>query len=153
MKNFVMLLGVLGSFMLLSCKSSTAPTNEQGENIPYAVVRGYFVKNDADLNLLKDGKITSEKDFSALFGAATVMGEDGKPTVIDFTKQYVIAVVADQTDSAVVLNPLKLEKSGDNLTFTYEYKVGEKQSYTIKPLLIVVVDSKYEGNLQIKKAE
>lgn len=153
MKNFVMLLGVLGSFMLLSCKSSTAPTNEQCENIPYAVVRGYFVKNDADLSLLKDGKITSEKDFSALFGAATVMGEDGKPTVIDFTKQYVIAIVADQTDSAVVLNPLKLEKAGDNLTFTYEYKVGEKQSYTIKPLLIVVVDSKYEGNLQIKKAE
>lgn len=153
MKNFVMLLGILGSFMLLSCKSSTNQANEQSENVPYAVVRGYFLKNDADLSSLKNGKITSEKDFSALFGAATVMGEDGKPTIIDFTKQYAIAVIANKTDSAVVLAPLKVEKSGDNITFTYEYKEGEKQSYTIQPLLIIAVDSKYDGNVLVKKTE
>lgn len=152
MKNFVILLGVLGSLMLLSCKSSTtSPESESAEDVPYAVARGYFVKNDADLSSLKDGKITTEKDFSALFGSATVMGEDGKPTVIDFTKQYAIAVIPDKTDSAVELTPLKLEKSGDNLIFTYEYKVGEKQSYTIQPLLIIVVDSEYKEDLVLKK--
>ena len=153
MKKIVMLLGVLGSLMLLSCKNSTAPTNEQVENIPYVQVRGYFVKNDADLSLLKDGKITSEKDFSALFGAAAVMGEDGKPTIVDFSKQYVIAIVGEKTDLSVQITPLTLDKKEGNLTFNYEYKEGEKQSYTIQPLLMVAVDSKYDGNVSIKKVE
>lgn len=151
MKNFVMLLGVLGGLMLLSCKSSTNTDKGQVENVPYAVVKGYFVKNDADLSLLKNGKITTEKDFLALFGAAAVMGEDGKPTIIDFSKQYAIAVVGEKTDLSVSMTPLTLAKEGDNLTFTYEYKEGEKQSYTIQPLLIVAVDSKYEGNVILKK--
>lgn len=152
MKNFVMLLGVLGGLMLLSCKSSTNTDKGQVESVPYAVVKGYFLKNDADLSLLKNGKITTEKDFFDLFGSATVMGKDGKPTTIDFSRQYVIAVVGDKTDLSVSMTPLTLQKDGDSLTFTYDYKEGEKQSYTTQPLLIVAVDSKYDGSVVLKKS-
>ena len=37
-------------------------------------------------------KITTEEEFNKLFGMATIMGKDGKPTAIDFTKQFVLGV-------------------------------------------------------------
>ena len=76
---------------------------------------------------------------------ATTMGEDGKPTAIDFTKQFVLAIVLPVTDFATEINPVKVEEKGDSLLYTYEIKAGEKQSFSIQPVSIIVLDRKYEN--------
>lgn len=151
MKKTLLILGIICSFlMIVSCRN-TSTTPEKAESVAYETVQGYFVKNDADLSTLKNGKITTEAEFAAIFGPAPVMGANGMPTTIDFTKQYVIAIVGNKTDSAVTITPMALEKNANVLTFTYEYKVGEKQTFTIQPALLIAVDSKVEGDLELKK--
>lgn len=65
-------------------------------DVPYKVANGYFVRND--VKKLPNGKISKQKDFEAAFGMAAVMGNDGRPTEIDFDNQYVIAVSKPVTD-------------------------------------------------------
>lgn len=151
MKKIVTVFAIISCFlMVMSCRNTNS-TPEKAESVPYETVQGYFVRNDADLSTLKNAKITTEAQFSAIFGPAPVMGANGMPTKIDFTKQYVIAIIGDKTDSAVTITPISLEKNGGLLTYTYEYKVGDKQSFTIQPAFIIAVDSKYEGDLELKK--
>ena len=40
---------------------------------------------------------------------------------------------------------MKVEEKGDSLLYTYEVKTGEKQSFRIQPVSIVVLDKKYEN--------
>jgi hypothetical protein len=40
---------------------------------------------------------------------------------------------------------VKVEEKGDSLLYTYEVKTGEKQSFRIQPVSIVVLDKKYEN--------
>lgn len=150
MKKILVVFAVISTFLMLSCRNTSA-TQESVENVPYETVQGYFVKNDANLSTLKNGKIITEAEFSAIFRPAAVMGANGMPTSVDFSKQYIISVVGNETDSAVTIVPVSLEKKGTHLTFTYEYKVGEKQSYTIRPALIIAVDSQYVEDLELKK--
>lgn len=150
MKKILVVFAVISTFLIVSCRNTSA-TQESTENVPYETVQGYFVKNDADLSTLKNGKIATEAEFSTIFGPAALMGPNGMPTTVDFSKQYIIAVIGNKTDSAVTVVPVSLVKKGDHLTFTYEYKVGEKQSYTIRPALIIAVDSQYVGDLELKK--
>ena len=76
---------------------------------------------------------------------ATTMGKDGKPTPIDFSKQFVLAIVLPVTDFATEINPVKVEEKGDSLLYSYEVKTGEKQSYSIQPVSIIILDKKYEN--------
>lgn len=152
MKKILVVFAVISTFLMVSCRN-TSTIQESTENVPYEIVHGYFVKNDADLSTLKNGKITTEAEFSTIFGPAAVMGSNGMPTVVDFSKQYIIAVIGNNTDSAVAIVPVSLVQKGDHLTFTYEYKVGDKQSFTIQPSLAIVVDSKYAGDLELKEVE
>ena len=87
MKKILVVFAVISTFLIVSCRNTSA-TQESMENLPYETVQGYFVKNDADLSTLKNGKITTEAEFSAIFGPAAVMGPNGMPTAIDFSKQY-----------------------------------------------------------------
>ena len=152
MKKILVVFAVISIFLMVSCRN-TSTIQESTENVPYEIVQGYFVKNDADLSTLKNGKIATEAEFSAIFGPAAVMGSNGMPTAVDFSKQYIIAVIGNKTDSVVTIVPISLVKKGDHLTFTYEYKVGDKQSFTIQPSLAIVVDSKYAGDLELKEVE
>ena len=90
-------------------------------------------------------KITSENEFNKLFGMATTMSEEGKPTKIDFAKQFVLAIVLPVTDDATEVNPIKVEEKGDTLLYTYNVMKGEKQTYSIQPVSIIIIDKKYEN--------
>ena len=68
-----------------------------------------------------------------------------KPTPIDFTKQFVLAIVLPVTDFATEINPQKVEEKGDSLFYTFEVKKGEKQTYRIQPVSIIILDNKYEN--------
>ncbi len=144
MKKFTFILVMLLTIVACSEKQTTPIGNETGsKDVPFEVARNYFFKNNSAI-LPDNPQITTEEEFNKFFGMATTMGKDGKPTAIDFSKQFVIAVVLPVTDIETEINPVKVEEKGDSLLYSYEIKKGEKQSYSIQPVSIIILDKKYE---------
>ena len=113
------------------------------KDVPYTELDHYFFKNGQDVP--DNPKIDSEEAFATLFGMATVMGESGKPTPVDFDKEFVIAVVNPVTDNETELEPESLRMENGELVFTYDESVGERQSWTMRPVLLIKVSREYEA--------
>ncbi len=129
--------------LLLAINTAFAQTSR---NVPFKIAERYFVKNTYKNGDIKGYKILPEKEFTATMGMATVLGADGRPTAIDFKKQFVIIVINDETDVMTTLVPEKLELLGKKkLLFTFETKLGEKSSMTMRPFTMVIVDKKYKN--------
>lgn len=125
-------------------ETATVENNNAAEEVAFELAKNYFFNNGQEIPA--SPKITTAEEFSKLFGMATTMGEDGKPTEIDFTKQFVLAIVLPVTDMATEISPVKVEAKGDSLLYTYDVKTGEKQSFSTQPLSIIIIDKKYENN-------
>ena len=132
MKRFLLLL--VGIMVLVSC---TGP-----KDVPYTELEHYFFKNGQDIP--DNPKIDSEEAFVSLFGMAPIMGENGKPTPVDFEKEFVIAVVNPVTEFHTEVKPGSLRMENGELVFTYNETLGEKQSWSMQPILLVKVSRKYE---------
>ena len=177
----IKLICVLASAIILAgCKAQdttatataqAATTTASAEEIPYVVANRYFVRNDIDR--LPANKITSQEQFDSLFGMATVMGADGRPTPIDFDKEYVIAIDEPDTDIKTEITPVSLTfvpadsadggakdvpanasgkiVPGTKLVLTYKVSHGERRSYTTHPLLMLVVDRRYNIPLELRR--
>ena len=124
-------------------KHAVAPVEigEASNEVTFEVAKNYFFKNDQEIPA--SPKITTAEEFGKLFGMATTMGEDGKPTPIDFTKQFVLAVVQPVSNLATELTPDRLEEKGDTLFYFYDAKVGEAQTFSSQPISLVILDKKY----------
>lgn len=145
MKIILLAIAMLLGMTACTGHSTEATTvNEVSSEVAFEIAKNYFFKNDQQIPA--SPKITTEEEFNKLFGMATVMGEDGKPTSIDFTKQFVLAIVLPVTDTATEINPVKVEAKSDKLFYTYEVKSGEKQTYSIQPVSIIILDKQYEDN-------
>jgi hypothetical protein len=132
MKRLLLLLA--GIAALVSCKSPM--------DVPYSELDHYFFKNGQAVP--DNPKIDTEEAFASLFGMAPVMGEGGKPTPVDFGKEFVIAVVYPVTEFHTELDPESLRLENGELVFTCDETVGEKQSWSMQPVLLVKVSRKYE---------
>lgn len=117
--------------------------------IPYRLARNYFVKNDFKDGNLQCLKVTKQADFDKIFGMATTMGENGKPSEIDFAKQYVIALVGPLSNKMALLKITKLNKMNNEIEVNYEQKDGPSQSYISRPVDIIIVDNLYQGELKL----
>ena len=89
--------------VLAACSQKPTATTDTGNKgdisgIAFEVAKNYFFKNNQEIP--SSPKITTAEEFGKLFGMATTMGEDGKPTEIDFTKQFVLAIVLPVTNLA-----------------------------------------------------
>ena len=125
----------LASIMaLVSCKGPS--------DVPYTELDHYYFKNGQDIP--GNPKLDTEEAFASLFGMAPIMGESGKPTPVDFSKEFVIAVVCPVTEYHTELDPESLRMENGELVFTYTEAVGEKQSWSMQPILLVKVSRKYE---------
>ena len=133
MKRFLLFLA--GIMALVSC---TGP-----KDVPYTELEHYFFKNGQDIP--DNPIIDSEEAFVSLFGMAPILGESGKPTPIDFEKEFVIAVVNPVTEFHTEVKPVSLRMENGELVFTYNETVGEKQSWSMQPILLVKVSRKYEN--------
>jgi len=131
-------------------------TKTSSQAIPYTIAKNYFVKNIYKDLIKHDTKDNSElqifqfsfqRDFEKLFGMATTMGNDGKPTIIDFTKSYVIACVADESDITNSIEIISLNKSEKKIEFTCKRVIGEKKSSTSQQSVLLIVDKKYLGDI------
>ncbi|MCT3949867.1 hypothetical protein AB2S32_14610 [Elizabethkingia anophelis] len=147
---------LVAALTVMSCQSTKKVsdkemTKETGMNmkVPFTLAKNYFIKNTIEDKPTFVEKITNEEGFEKFFGAAATM--NNMPTKIDFSKQYVIAVINPSTDMLTSLNMPTLSKSGDIITLAYEEKVEGKQSYSMRPCLILVVDNQYQGEIKTVK--
>ena len=128
-------------FLFLTCVAALIACAGP-KDVPYTELDHYFFKNGQDVP--DNPKIDTEEAFATLFGMATVMGESGKPTPVDFDKEFVIAVVKPVTEDETELDPEALRMENGELVFTYDETVGERQSWTMRPVLLVKVSREYE---------
>jgi len=126
MKKILLLLAA--ALVLLSC----------GSEIAYREARNYFFRNDAAVP--QNPVVNSQAEMDSLFGCATTMGPDGKPTAIDFEKEFVVAIVLPETSHATTIVPGKMLKQGDELVFTYHLdRAAEDAGYTMRPIYLAIV--------------
>lgn len=165
MKKSIVKVVAIASFLFIACQSSPKTDNKDEINntevlkaqdiskttdISFVLAKNYFVKDTIDK--LDNPKIDTAEKFNEIFGMATTMGRDGKPTEIDFNKQYVIAVVLPETDLMTTIDPVSLQKDGNGkITLTYKKVVGQKQTYTIKPSFEIIVDKTENGTIELKE--
>jgi hypothetical protein len=115
--------------------------------------RNYFVLNTYANKALHGVIMHSKQEFDAIIGAAAFMGEQGKPTQVDFTKQASIAVIDNITDSNTVLKITKVVAINDTLNVYYTKTNNTKASYSIRPVDMVVIPSTTMQNIKLVKAE
>jgi hypothetical protein len=158
MNKFILtaiLMGIISSTSFAQTKHKRNNVQTIEIDIPFQVAKGYFVNNSFKKDSLPNAKITTQEEFDELFGRATVMGKNGKPTPINFEKQFVIAVIGRVTDLYVKMTPISLKKKANKILFKYSTLTGKKQSSFMQPLTMIVVDKNYTEqvetfNLQIK---
>ena len=138
--------------ILSSMLCSIIVFGQSNPEIPFIEAKKYFVKNTYRYGSLKNPKIDSQKKFDEIFGVAMVMGND-KPTAIDFSKQYVIAVIEKETNKTTTLIAKSLVKNDKKkIIFEYQIKEGEEQSSSSVPCMLLVVDKKYKGKITLNKS-
>lgn len=159
MNQFLMLLIILGTS---SCKNTmsndkmenTNVSNNKEKTIPYTLANNYFVKNNFKIDSFLSLKITNKSDFDAIFGMATTMGESGKPTPIDFSKQYVIALIGKETDYSTSFFVNSLKEINNQIEVSYKETVStQQQTYAIIPFTILLVNNTYNKQLVFKKVK
>ena len=137
----------------IACKNPQRTTEAVNKNnIPYTIADKYFVKNT--VGEFNTSKIENQQKFDEFFGMATVMGEGGRPTIVDFNKQYVVAIVKPETNRSTKISPISLQTSEvGEVLFTYKVEVGEENTYTTRPLLLIIIDKNHNGNLVLNEIE
>ncbi|MBO9620992.1 MAG: hypothetical protein J7539_18385 [Niabella sp.] len=169
MKTKILSVGLLSAIVFYSCGNvsdtkSNTPTTEnvkpadtsaadkqqitdQPSPIPFTVADHYFVKNTYKKGALTNPKIESQSQFEAIFGTAATM--KAQPAPIDFSKQYIIAVIGNETDTATEIRPVQLQQQPNGtIELIYELKKeGGKRTFRITPLLLIRVDKIHSGNV------
>ena len=115
------------------------------ENVPYTVAERYFVRNNYKILKKEETIITEKTKFNEIFGIATIMGINGKPTEIDFNWQFVYYIILLETAYETKISVLKLKVNSKNqLVLYYKIKKGRQQSYTTVPNLIIIINNGYK---------
>lgn len=161
-RNVILLTIAVFSFM--ACQNTQKPEKENtlkqavkstgsvlnAKDVDFILAKNYFVNNT--VTKLENPKIETQEQFDEIFGTAALMGDNGKPTVIDFSKQNVLAVVLPETDSQTEIYPVSLQKDEKGeILLTYEVKVGQKQTFTIRPNFAVIIDKSEKGNIRLNE--
>lgn len=133
--------------LLFFCTSASMLVYSQEKKIiPFTIAKNYFVNNTFQNSDIQFFKILSIEELNKVMGMATVMGANGRPTNIDFKKQFAIAVIHYESDTMTELIPSKLFLQGKrNLIFEYRKRLGEKMTYIAKPFMLILVDGKYRN--------
>jgi len=126
--------------------NNISTTDSQLTNIDFQIANNYFVKNTIDS--IANPLIVNKTTFDSIFGMATVMGEGGKPTAIDFTKKDVIAVMIPETEYVTSIIPSRLSKTKEGkIIFSYAIDQGEKTTSSMVPTCILIIDKKDSGQV------
>lgn len=158
----LLLLPVFAAVLLVSCSPGSRNTagpapstsgleQSAGKEIPYTLARNYFLNNTFQAGDLASPVIRSQAEFEEYFGTARTMGPEGKPTPVDFSTQYVIAVIGAETSYKTTLSVRRLSKENDRIILRYQITRGEKMSAVIQPVLLLVISREYTGDVVLKE--
>lgn len=160
----IFFIATLTSVLFSACQSNTTSQMDQAKNsiatqdenklsnINFTVLKNYFVKNT--VIKLDNPKIESAEKFNQIFGMATTMGKDGKPSDVDFSKQYIIAVIMSETKFATSLQIISLRKNSQNqIKFNYKLAIGQKQSFSSRPFIAIAVDKSESGIIILEETK
>ncbi len=161
-KSFLTLAATISLF-LTGCQNSKKESDKHPQDttetiapkvgaIPFIGIENYFVKNTA--KRIGFVKIETAEDFETVFGMAGSSGAGGQPTKIDFSKQYVMAVIKPTTDLSTTLAPKTLERNAKGqLVLTYMYTTGEKQNYSTRPNFAIGVNKSETGTVILQEVQ
>ena len=127
--------------LFIACIIAVSSCSSNSE-VRFTELQHYFFK--VGKKIPENPKIATEEAFTKLFGKAVLMGKDGQATPINWDKEFVIAVVNPVTDETTELVPESLRQENGELVFTYHETIGEKQIWTMQPILLVKVSRKHE---------
>lgn len=144
-KNVLFLLTV--SLVFFAC--STSKKTSGGDSVPYQLARNYFVNNTYNQSGVV--KVVNQNDFNAIFGMATVMGEKGKPTPIDFNKNFVIAIIGETSNKQPSITVNSLVDEGNKVLLNYSVNNKAETSYSLRPSAILIVDKAYDKKIESTK--
>lgn len=131
---------------MVSCGSQSKSSSD----IPYTIAKNYFVKNTVE-NKVHELSIFSQDEFDRFFGMARIMGEKGKPTPIDFSTQYVIAVINTVSNNAMGIDCKAFKSNADSVIFQYKIASGETQGFESRHALILIVDKEFKKDIKFVK--
>lgn len=136
---------VAAAIFMVSC----GMTNK-AKQVDYTEAHGYFVRNDAPPH--PSCYYDSQEAFDSVFGCAAFMGEGGTPTQIDFTRQSVIAVIGCETNRPTKYIPVSLMSQAATLCLKYKVEEADLTTYTMVPLLLLILDKAYASpNIKLEK--
>lgn len=126
---------------------TTQTVNEAVESmdkveVSFVIADRYFVKNTYNKSGVK--KITTQDQFDSIFGMAATMGENGLPTMIDFNKHIVIAVIEKESNLNTQIKINSLTRDENQILVDYSIENKGENSYTTKPALILILDITYQ---------
>lgn len=125
--------------LALAVVMSSCAVNLSGVTANYNRMNNYYINNHFP-NGTHKLVIHNQQDFENVFGAGAVMGRNGQPTRIDFSKQFVVAVILPETNRQTTIETALVRRVRDRLYFSYIIDEGHATSYTIRPYTAVVVD-------------
>jgi hypothetical protein len=124
---------------------STMPAAEPFTDVSYRRAENYFVKNT--VKQLDNPKLETAEKFNAVFGLARTMSEGSKPTEIDFSKEFVIAVILPETEVETSIENVSVQKNEKGeLLISYKVVSGQKQTFTTVPNLALILDKADYGS-------
>jgi hypothetical protein len=129
---------------------SVLPTTKE-IMVPFTTVSNYFVKNDFKEAELQGVLLTSQAEFDKIFGFATTMGGNGKPTEINFTKQNVIICICATSEMENKLTVNAIKKVGAKLVVIYSLEEGKKQTFSSRNFVAMLVDKNFSGAIELVK--
>jgi hypothetical protein len=130
---------------------STIVLAQKNKIVPYTVAENYFVKNSFKTSKELTLKIENKQKFEQVFGMAPLMGNDGNPTIIDFSKQFVLCVIGIESNLGTEYKMKNLSKNETGkIVLEYQHSDKPEQSYTSQACLIIIVDKKYTGKIIFK---
>jgi heat shock protein HslJ len=139
------------SILIVAFFGNAQLNKSQAFNVVYSPLNGYFVKNTWNKNKTKILKFTSQAQLEKVFGMATVMGENGKPTPVDFTKSTVIALILPKTDALFDIKMFGLNKINKQIAFSYSYVEKGKTTAISQPFLLIQMDKTIKGKIKAIK--
>lgn len=143
LKSMVVAAVCLGTMAFSSCSTSE-------KTVSYKEALRYFVKND--VKEYSPRIITSEAEFTRYFGMATVMGEGGMPTPVNFDKENVIAIILPETNKDTEIKIESIKKLGEKIVVSYKVITsGSPRSYSTMPCQLVKIGKKYGDNVEFVK--
>lgn len=139
------------AFTMLSCiVIGLASCGSAKSSVGYKEAYRYFVRND-----IKDYSsrlLLSDEELSRYFGTAAVMGKNGMPTVIDFTKYNVAAIIEPETNLDTEIKVVSIKKETNKVVLRYKViQTGSPRTYSTVPCLLLQIDKKYGSNVDFVK--